>query len=106
VLSSPVFSKSFYSSADATQFADAIQRAEFINKADEDWHTVLKSRVETTRTWRSYAVRTGSRSRLTGTCCAFVLIDLGTFINALFPATASDTTTPIGAAENAGESNP
>jgi hypothetical protein len=38
-----------------------------------------------------------------GTCCAFVLIDEGAFINAFFPAAATDTTTPIGAAENAGD---
>jgi hypothetical protein len=30
------------------------------------------------------------------------LIDFNTFVNALFPATATDTTTPVGAAENAG----
>jgi hypothetical protein len=38
-----------------------------------------------------------------GSCCFFVLVDILTFENALFPATASDTTTPIGAAENAGD---
>ena len=104
VLSSPVFSKSFYSSSGMpTQFADAIQRAEFINKADEDWHTVLKSRVETTRTMALIRGTYRFALKADGTCCAFVLIDLGTFMNALFPATASDTTTPIGAAENAGE---
>ncbi|GAC1650721.1 MAG: hypothetical protein NVS9B15_10450 [Acidobacteriaceae bacterium] len=38
-----------------------------------------------------------------GTCCAYVLIDEGAFINALFPATPGDTTTAVGAAENAGD---
>jgi hypothetical protein len=38
-----------------------------------------------------------------GSCCAYVLIDDQAFGNALFPATAADTTTPIGAAENAGD---
>lgn len=38
-----------------------------------------------------------------GTCCAFVRIGLNTFVNALFPATPADTTTPIGVAENAGD---
>ena len=104
VLSSPVFSKSFYSSSEIpTQLTDAIQRAEFINKANEDWHTVLKSRVETTRTMVLIRGTYRFALKADGTCCAFVLIDLGTFIHALFPATASDTTTPIGAAENAGE---
>ena len=32
-----------------------------------------------------------------------VLIDEGTFVNAFFPAVPTDTTTPIGAAENAGD---
>ena len=40
-----------------------------------------------------------------GSCCAFVLIDANTFVNALFPPTFSgtDTTTPVGAAETSGE---
>jgi hypothetical protein len=38
-----------------------------------------------------------------GSCCAFVLIDANTFTNALFPTTATDTSTVIGAAENAGD---
>jgi len=38
-----------------------------------------------------------------GSCCLFVLIDDNTFGNALFPAVPTDTTTPIGAAENAGD---
>src|SRR4029077_3564065 len=40
-----------------------------------------------------------------GSCCQFVLIDINTFINALFPPTASDTTTVMGAAENAHQVN-
>jgi hypothetical protein len=38
-----------------------------------------------------------------GSCCAFVLVDADTFINELFPPTATDTSTVIGAAENAGD---
>jgi hypothetical protein len=34
---------------------------------------------------------------------AFVLININDFVNRLFPATATDTTTPVGAAENAGD---
>jgi len=104
VLNSPVFSKTFYSSSGSpTQFTDAVQRAEFFHKADSDWHTMLHARVATPRT---LVLRRGTyRFALNadGSCCAFVLIDIGTFINALFPATATDTTTPIGAAENAGD---
>ena len=104
VLKSPVFSNTFYtSSVVPTQFTDAVQRAEFINKAGDNWHTLLRSRVETARTM--VLIRGTYRFALNadGTCCAFVLIDFGTFVNALFPATATDTTTVIGAAENAGD---
>lgn len=38
-----------------------------------------------------------------GSCCAFVLVDINTFSNALFPSVPTDTTTPVGAAENAGD---
>jgi hypothetical protein len=104
VLKSPVFSNTFYSSsAVPTQFTDAIQRAEFFNQADANWHTLLRARTATARTL--VLIRGTYRFALNpdGSCCAFVLIDLGTFINGLFPATATDTTTPIGAAENAGD---
>ncbi|MGC0774434.1 MAG: hypothetical protein WB543_15985 [Candidatus Acidiferrum sp.] len=104
VLSSPVFSNTFYSSSDVpTQFTDALMRAEFFHSADDDWHTLLKPRVATARTM--VLIRGTYRFALNndGSCCAYVLIDYGTFVNALFPATATDTTTPIGAAENAGD---
>ena len=104
VLSSPVFSKTFYSSSHSpTQFTDAVQRAEFFHKADDDWHTMLRARVATPRTMvlirGTYAFALNSD----GSCCAFVLISEGAFVNALFPATETDTSTPIGAAENAGD---
>ena len=104
VLSSPVFSDSFYSSSDEpTQFTDAIQRAEFIQKADDQWHTLLKPRVATPRTMVLLKGTYFFSLNADGTCCAYVLIDYNTFVNALFPATATDTTTPVGAAENAGD---
>jgi hypothetical protein len=78
-------------------------RAEFFHKADDEWHTLLRPRVATPRTM--VLIRGTYRFALNadGTCCAFVLIDDQTFGPALFPATATDTTTPIGAAENAGD---
>jgi hypothetical protein len=104
VLSSPVFSKTSYSSSEIpTQFTDAVQRAEFNNKADDDWHTLLRSRVETTRTMALIRGTYRFALNLDGSCCAFVLIDVNAFVNALFPPTATDTTTVIGAAENAGD---
>lgn len=106
VLNSPVFSKTSYtSSVTPTQFTDAVQRAEFIHKSDDDWHTLLRPRVATPRTM--VLIRGTYRFALNadGSCCAFVLIDEGTFFNALFPPTFSgtDTTTPVGAAETSGD---
>ena len=104
VLNSPVFSNAFYSSSERpTQFTDAVQRAEFFDKADENWHTMLRPRVGTPRTMvlirGTYFVLLNSD----GTCCSGVLIDEGAFANALFPPTANDTSTIVGAAENAGD---
>jgi hypothetical protein len=109
-LNSPVFSSAVFDSSEhPTQFTDAIQRAEFFHTASEDWHTLLKPRVRTTRTLVLNQAPAGKPQiyqyalNADGTCCRFVLIDFNTFVNALFPATAADTTTPIGAAENAGD---
>jgi len=41
-----------------------------------------------------------------GTCCFFVLLDVNTFVNQLFPSTSTfppDSSTPVGAAEAAGD---
>src|SRR6266478_8926323 len=106
VLNSPVFSNTSYgSSATPTQFTDAVQRAEFFNKAASEWHTLLRPRVGTPRTM--VLIRGTYRFALNadGSCCALVLIDANTFVNALFPPSFSgtDTTTPVGAAETSGE---
>jgi hypothetical protein len=104
VLSSPVFSKTFYDSSESpTQFADSVQRAEFFHKSSDDWHTLLHSRVGTTRTL--VLIRGTYRFALNsdGSCCAYVLIDEGTFINGLFPSVPTDTSTVMGAAENSGD---
>jgi hypothetical protein len=106
VLRSPVFSKTSYTSSETpTQYTDAVQRAEFFHKSDAEWHTLLRPRVETPRTM--VLIRGTYRFALNadGSCCAFVLIDAGTFVNALFPptSTGTDTTTIIGAAEASGD---
>jgi hypothetical protein len=104
VLESPVFSTYNYSSSPVpTQFTDAVQRAEYFSKAKPDWHTILAPSVKTPRTM---VLKRGTYQfalNPDGTCCAFILVNRSTFVNALFPATATDTSTPIGAAENAGE---
>lgn len=104
VTGSPVFQNYTYSSSLApTQFTDAVQRAEYYSAAKDDWHTLLAPSVKTPRVMQ--LLRGTYRFALNpdGTCCAYVLVDANTFVNALFPATATDTTTPVGAAENAGE---
>jgi hypothetical protein len=104
VLNSPVFQNASYSSSPVpTQFADAVQRAEFAKSAKSDWHTMLNPSVKTTRTITLIRGTYQFALNPDGTCCRFILVDENAFINALFPATADDTTTPIGAAENAGE---
>ena len=103
-MNSPVFANATYtSSSTPTQFTDAVQRAEYFNSAKADWHTWLAPAVKTPRVM---TLRRGTYQfalNPDGTCCAFILVEINTFANALFPAVASDTTTPIGAAENAGE---
>ena len=102
VLKSPAFSNTSYSSSHApTQFTDALQRAEFFRSADPAWHTLLAPRVLPARTMT--LLRGTYRFALNndGTCCAYILVDEGAFINALFPPTATDTTTVMGAVENA-----
>ena len=104
VMESPIFTSSTYdSSATPTQFTDAVQRAEFYNAAPPTWHTMLAPVVRESRTMT--LIRGTYRFALDadGDCCKFVLVDINTFIGALFPATATDTTTPVGAAENAGD---
>jgi len=109
-LKSPVFSNAVFDSSERpTQYTDAVQRAEFFHTASEDWHTLLTPRVRTTRTMVLKQAPDGKPPiyqfslNPDGTCCRFVLIDINAFVNAFFPATATDTTTPIGAAENAGD---
>lgn len=104
VLKSPIFTKYPYDSSDvATQYADAVQRAEFFHTSSDDWHTLLNPRAATPRT---LVLKRGSylySLNTDGTCCAFVLINENAFVAALFPATPGDTTTPVGAAENSGD---
>jgi hypothetical protein len=104
VLASPVFSKFGYDSSERpTQFTDAVQRAEFFHTADEDWHTMLRARAGKPQTMVLIRGTYFFALNSDGSCCLYVLIDEGTFANALFPAVPTDTTTPIGAAENNGD---
>jgi len=102
VVDSPVFQNAEYTSSDVpTQFADSVQRAEFYNQMQPDWHTLLKPSVKPERTLS--IPRGGYYFALNeeGSCCAFVLVDINVFSNRLFPATPADVHSPVGAAENA-----
>lgn len=103
-LNSPVFQPADYTSSDVpTQFSDSIQRAAFYNAMQPDWHTLL---IPTVRTERKLSIPRGAyyfALNQDGSCCAFVLVDIDVFANRLFPPSASDISTPIGAAEHAGD---
>jgi hypothetical protein len=104
-LDSPLFQNSVYTSSDVpTQYTDAVQRAEFFNRAKADWHTMLSPSLKAGRTM--VLLRGTYRFALNadGSCCAYVLVDANAFANALFPSTFPfDNSTPVGAAENAGD---
>jgi hypothetical protein len=81
-LDSPNFEEANYRSGHGIQFADAVQRAEFFNRMDKDWHTVLRPHVV---------------NRVTITVPRFVQVRLsnGTIITArsYFIGTAADGST-------------
>lgn len=105
VLGSPTFQKVRYtSSEEPTQFADAVHRAQFFHRADEDWHTLLDPKVVTPRVMQLNKGTYRFALNDDGTCCSVVLVDLDVFVSKLFPATTPvDATTIIGATELAGE---
>ena len=85
VANSPVFSPATWSSSSTpTELPDAIQRAEFYQKAKADWHTDL-----TPEQTPSLVVQIPYGDyfyQLNGdkTCCAFILADYNTFNNEFF----------------------
>ncbi len=104
VVNSPVFQKADYTSSDVpTQFADAVQRAEFYNQMEPGWHTLLRPSIKDERTMSiprgAYYFALGAD----GSCCAFVLVNLKTFSRLLFPASPHDGASLVGAAEHSGE---
>ena len=107
ILESPVFSNANYTSSNTpTQFADAVARAEYFDRAKPDWHTLLAPRVKTARTMTLLRGTYRFAVNGDGSCCFFVLVDVNIFSNALFPSTSTfppDSSTPVGAAEAAGD---
>jgi len=107
---SPVFGSFAYNSGTG-QFTDQLMRTMFWDQFphhghegdDRDhggYHTVLEPRVTPTRTIQLPLGSYRYAPKADGSCCAFILADAGTFGNLLFPATQTDTTTVLGAAEN------
>ncbi|MBV9181782.1 MAG: hypothetical protein JO356_10760 [Acidobacteria bacterium] len=104
VLNSPIFQSSDYTSSDIpTQFSDAVQRAEFYSLMLPDWHTLLRPRLRQERILRVPRGKYFFALNGDGSCCAFVLVDIKTFAALLFPGTAGDPKSPVGAAESAGD---
>ena len=105
VLNSPVFQNSRYSSSERpTQITDAIQRAEFGDRVEDNWHTLLGPKVKTPRVMKLIQGSYYFALNADGSCCLYVLVDESAFVNALFPpAYPVDNSTVIGAAELAGD---
>jgi hypothetical protein len=104
VVNSPIFQNAEYTSSDVpTQFSDSVQRAEFYNAMQQDWHTLLRPLVKAERTLAIPRGKYFFALNKDGSCCAFVLADINAFSNLLFPASAQDMHSPIGAAEHSGE---
>jgi len=103
VLDSPLFQNARWGSSERpTQYTDAVHRAQFFHQSDDDWHTMLRASVKTTRTM--VLIRGTYRFAVDAKCnLVYVLVDEGVFVSELFPPTADDTSTVIGAAENAGD---
>jgi len=110
VLQSPIF-ESYNFFTGNTQFTDAQMRSEFWNQINHNdggwgggWHNLLNAQQMQTRTiqlpYGSYAYALNTD----GSCCVLVLTDVNLFISLLFPPTYPvDNSTPIGAAELAGD---
>lgn len=110
LLQSPIYEDFKYTSGTG-QYGDQIMRAQFWNRighhgnGDEGYHNLLRPSVETTRVIKFPATKALVllNDDAAHTCCQLMILDFTTFVNLLFPATDTDTATPIGAAEHAGE---
>lgn len=109
-LNSPVFQK-VKTTAGNVQLTDGMMRSQFFFRAgdgdgdrdDQGYHTILDPHVKTARTIQLPFGTYRFAPKADGTCCLFVLADINVFANLLFPPTADDTTTVMGAAEHAGD---
>jgi hypothetical protein len=101
---SPIFEPFHYTSGFA-QFTDGLMRAQFWNRmgGGDDWHTVLLPSVKTARTIQVPLGMYRFAPNPDGTCCKFVMVEFNTLLGLVFPPSPTDTTTVLGAAEQAHE---
>jgi hypothetical protein len=112
-LNSPIFQNAPYSSSSVpTQFTDAIQRAEFVSSAKNDWHTLLQPIVEPGVTiqlpYGSYGYAVFANGPYAGQI-AFIVADDATLSDLMYPTTYSwppDPTSVMGSLEASGEITP
>jgi hypothetical protein len=104
LLKSPIFANAWFTSSNKpTQYTDAVQRATFFSKAEDNWHTLLKPRVAPARTMVLIRGTYQFSINPANGKLNYVLVDQGAFVNLLFPPTATDTSTIMGGAEQAGD---
>lgn len=104
-LNGPVFSNANYTSSPVpTQVTDAVQRAEFGNLAQPDWHTLLAPSLKPAEVMTLLKGTYSFALNRDGSCCFFVLINSRAFDQQLFPTNPAgpDNTSVIGQAEVAG----
>jgi hypothetical protein len=116
VLNSPVFEKFPFSNGNV-QLTDGMMRAQFFHagdrsrdgdgdRDDQGYHTVLQPVVVTARTVQLPFGTYRAIPKPDGTCCVAILAEANELVNHLFPPTADDTTSVLGAAEHAGDIRP
>src|SRR5438270_2348547 len=80
ILNSPIFQNVKYSSGDTpTQYEDAVQRAEYLNRGKADWHTLLVPSVKTARTIRVPRGQYLAFGNAHGTCCLGIVVAFNAF---------------------------
>jgi hypothetical protein len=103
-MAGPEFGTANYTSSPVpTQFTDAVQRAEFGNRALPNWHTMLSPSLKTGLTMALIEGTYYFSLNDDGSCCRYVLVSDSIFSGELFPPSTPDTSTVVGTAEVNGD---
>jgi hypothetical protein len=103
-MAGPEFGSANYTSSPVpTQFTDAVQRAEFGNRALPNWHTMLSPSLKTGLTMALIEGTYYFSLNDDGSCCRYVLVSDSIFSGELFPPSTPDTSTVVGTAEVNGD---